>query len=139
MKVLYNAIQLIPPLTGIGVYSRHIAEQVALLDGVEEVQFFFGGQCGQLEELFESAPALASGRKRPLPKKIQRALLLKYSLGEILNGVYHYIPILNGPVTRALEQLESRQRTDCTKEYLYHETNFVLKPECAFLCASLVE
>ena len=81
-----------------------------------------------MEELFESAPALASGRKRPLPKKIQRALLLKYSLGEILNGVYHCIPILNGPVTRALEQLESRQRIDCTKEYLYHETNFVLKP-----------
>jgi alpha-1,3-rhamnosyl/mannosyltransferase len=130
MKVLYNAIQLIPPLTGIGVYSKHIAEQVALLDGVEEVQFFLGGKCGQLEELFESAPAphLASGRKLPLHKKIQHALLLRYSLREALNGIYHYIPVLNGPVTRALEQLESRQRIESTKEHLYHETNFVLKP-----------
>ena len=130
MKVLYNAISLVPPLTGIGVYSRHIAEQVALLDGVEQVKFFLGGNWGELETLFlepRLESEVVSGQKLPLQKKVLRALLLRYSLREILDGVHYYVPKLKGPVAKALEELDDRDRVDVTKEYLYHETNFVLK------------
>jgi alpha-1,3-rhamnosyl/mannosyltransferase len=132
LKVLYNAIQLIPPLTGIGVYSKHLAEQMALQEGVEQVAFFRGGETGELDKLLaaeaDTGTSVPSGSRLPLHKKVQHALLLRYSLSEILNGIYHYLPVLNGPVTVALEQLEERRRRESTRGYLYHETNFVLKP-----------
>jgi len=130
MKVLYNAIPLLPPLTGVGVYTRRLSEEMQSLDEVESVQYFLGAHWGELSAIpeFSGAVQRQSGRQIPLPKKVAHALLLRYSLREILNAIHFYLPALNGPVTTAIEKMETRSRTQNTGDFVYHETNFVLKP-----------
>ena len=130
MKIVYNANVLIPPLAGIATYSRQLGDEMCSLEGVETVRYFLGSNCGDLGQISElvASATVDTPRKLPLHKKIIHLLLLRYSLRQVLNGIHYYAPALNGPVTAALENLEARGRNREVGDFLYHETNFVLKP-----------
>ncbi|MBT4522841.1 MAG: glycosyltransferase family 4 protein [Halieaceae bacterium] len=134
MKVLYNANVLVPPLSGVGIYTQRLGEAMSQLSGVDSVQYFLNERCGDLDELLalseiehKREPVVGQPPSIPWHKKILHALLLRYSLREIKHIVCHYIPVLDRAWTVSRNWIEDLRRRRRVGSYVYHETNFVLE------------
>jgi len=140
LKVLYNAASLVPPLSGIGIYARRLGEEIAMLDEVESVEYFYGNKTAELDELIQIAltdetdddvaPVVSVTSDDELSnfKKLLHGLRGRYSRDELRDIAHRNAPGLFRLRDKLREELKPLQLKVSVRNLLYHETNFVLMP-----------
>lgn len=119
MNLLVNTESLVPPLTGIGLYTRHLlaAYRTGLIEG--EIHCFAGSRLcsaeqalGRLEQSLHAGPAL---RRR------ERRMALLHRVASHTSLPYHLHQYrVRKAFARATRLLPERT--------IYHEPNYILKP-----------
>jgi glycosyltransferase involved in cell wall biosynthesis len=129
VKVLYNANLLRPPLAGVGIYTQRLAQEMARLPEVETVKYFLRSNFGDVSDIPELSPgtAIESPHTQPWGRRILDTLMLRYTLLQVVNGLCHYAPRLGGLLRIPREKLELRNADPRFDDFVYHETNFILK------------
>ncbi|MDE1952908.1 MAG: glycosyltransferase family 4 protein [Betaproteobacteria bacterium] len=125
LKIIFNAQSLLPPLTGIGFYTKHLIEEISQQPHVECLAGFLGRQLFDANELIifcekqEIRLSVGSANYINLHKKSASLKNLIKRLTRSVPGTYalrHYLREYVGG--RKLSKLGS-------KGFIYHEPNYV--------------
>ncbi|QEU05643.1 glycosyltransferase family 4 protein [Pseudomonas oryzihabitans] len=124
MKLLFNAVSLYPPKTGIGYYSENLIRELRLLDDQLELVGWLKDRLYSCEEMLsltaEGDMEVISGART---KKMAGKIAKNFSNFPFLSGAMARLNYIRtyAPSKKILEE--------CSKEgFLYHETNFVVAP-----------
>lgn len=108
MKLLINVESLIPPITGIGTYTRNLLRQYIDNENFAEICCLSGHRFITAETALDQS-ASNFPTKQNLIKKALRSSIIAYRAREIIRNT-------------AL-----RLQSEKLKDFIYHEPNFILK------------
>ena len=125
MKVLFNTQSLLPPRTGIGLYTQHLLEEMLRQPQVEAVAGFLGGKIFQGPSLSLQLQQGQTGPTLPDENALQRARRKGFGKAEFKKFV-RSIPGAY-PLRQALrEWQDGRGIAKLAREgYIYHEPNYI--------------
>lgn len=110
MKLLINTESLLPPITGIGTYTRNLLQQFSTDQDFETIRCLCGHRFTSAREALEqSANSPPPTPSKSRIKHVLRSSILAYRARELLRNT--------------VLRLQSGQ----LKDFLYHEPNFILK------------
>lgn len=124
MKLLFNAVSLYPPKTGIGYYSENLIRELRLLNDQLELVGWLKDRLYSCEEMLSltaggDMEVISGARTKKMAGKIAK----NFSNFPFLSGAMARLNYIRtyAPSKKILEK--------CSKEgFLYHETNFVVAP-----------
>lgn len=124
MKLLFNAVSLYPPKTGIGYYSENLIRELRLLNEQLELVGWLKDRLYSCEEMLSltaggDMEVISGARTKKMAGKIAK----NFSNFPFLSGAMARLNYIRtyAPSKKILEK--------CSKEgFLYHETNFVVAP-----------
>lgn len=133
MKIIFNARSLLPPRTGVGLYTQNLIEALLETRGADDFTGFLGGNLlrdGSLRNFIQGSPSSATGslvarrRRLAVPRRLARSLPGAYEarhhlsswfagrkLAPLARGgaIYHepnYIPVdYSGPLVITVHDL----------------------------------
>lgn len=118
MKILFNVQSLLPPRTGIGLYTQHLIEALAATGELDAVAGFLGGRIYRGEALHAYVNEDRSAHAAPALSRRGRLAALKVAMRGV-PGAY--------AVRQALREWQDGRRIGvlASEGYVYHEPNYI--------------